>query len=81
MSFKFQKRINLSKGFGLNVSKSGISPSLRTKRGTISTKGISVKTGISGVSYRKSFGKSGSGCLLLVLVLIGMPALIIILTE
>ncbi|UOX34321.1 DUF4236 domain-containing protein [Flavobacterium sediminilitoris] len=65
MGFRFQKRIKLTKNVGLNVSKSGIIPSIKTKRGSVSTKGYSVRTGISGVNYRKSFGKAeNSGCLL-----------------
>ncbi|WP_409187172.1 DUF4236 domain-containing protein [Antarcticibacterium sp. 1MA-6-2] len=44
MGFRFQKRINLGKGLGLNISKSGISPSIRTKVGSISSKGYSVRT-------------------------------------
>ncbi|TPG42055.1 DUF4236 domain-containing protein [Flavobacterium pectinovorum] len=59
MGFRFQKRIKLGGGLGLNISKSGISPSLRTKMGTFSKSGYSVKTGISGVRYQNS------GCLLL----------------
>lgn len=58
MGFRSGTRINLGKGLSLNVGKSGIYPSLKTKRtkgGTISTKEFSVKTGISGVGYRKSF--------------------------
>ncbi|MFV8347693.1 DUF4236 domain-containing protein [Flavobacterium sp. ZB4P13] len=43
MSFRFQKRIKLGGGLGLNISKSGISPSLWTKGGTISNKGFSVR--------------------------------------
>jgi hypothetical protein len=67
MGFRFQKRINLGGGLGLNVSKSGISPSLKTGRGTISSKGFSVRTGISGVNYQNNFGKAkNSGCMLLV---------------
>jgi hypothetical protein len=54
MGFRFQKRIKLGGGLGLNVSKSGISPSLRTKMGTFSKRGYSVKTGISGVGYQNS---------------------------
>ncbi|MFV5688910.1 DUF4236 domain-containing protein [Flavobacterium sp. ZT3R25] len=69
MSFRFQKRIKLGGGLGFNISKSGISPSLRTKGGTISNKGFSVRTGVSGVSYRKSFNSSkSSGCLLTVII-------------
>jgi len=59
MGFRFQKRVKLGGGLGLNISKSGISPSLRTKMGTFSKSGYSVKTGISGVRYQNS------GCLLL----------------
>lgn len=69
MGFKLQKRIKLGKNLGLNVSKSGISPSYRTKKGTISTKGFSVRTGIKGVTYRKSFAKTKQqGCLLTLLL-------------
>lgn len=64
MGFKIQKRINLGKGLGFNISKSGISPSLRTKRGTVSTKGISIRTGISGVNYKNQFkSTNSSGCI------------------
>jgi len=67
MGFRFGTRLNLGKGIGLNISKSGISPSIRTKIGSISTKGFSVKTGISGVGYRKSFSSAKkSGCLVLI---------------
>ncbi|WP_343695034.1 DUF4236 domain-containing protein [Flavobacterium sp.] len=59
MGFRFQKRINLGGGLGLNISKSGISPSLRTKMGTFSKRGYSTKTGIPGVRYQNS------GCLVL----------------
>jgi hypothetical protein len=43
----------------LNISKSGISPSYRTKMGTFSRNGYSTKTGIPGVRYQNS------GCLML----------------
>jgi hypothetical protein len=66
MGFRFQKRIKLGGGLGLNISKSGISPSLKTGRGTISSRGFSVKTGISGVNYQNNFSKGkNSGCMLL----------------
>ncbi|WP_369815148.1 hypothetical protein [Flavobacterium sp. TAB 87] len=66
MSFRFQKRVNFGGDFGLNVSKSGISPSLRTKRGTISTKGFSVNTGIKGVGYKKTI--NSNVCILFLLM-------------
>ncbi|WP_166924062.1 DUF4236 domain-containing protein [Flavobacterium poyangense] len=60
MGFRFQKRIKLGGGFGINLSQSGISPSLRTKMGTFSKNGYSVKTGIPGVRYQNS------GCMVLI---------------
>jgi len=74
MGFRFQKRINLGKGLGLNISKSGISPSLRTKSGTVSSKSFSVKTGIPGVSYRKSY--KSSGCLLSILLYLSLGTIL-----
>ncbi len=71
MGFRYQKRINLGKGLGLNISKSGISPSFRTKGGTLSTKGYSIRSGIPGMTYRKTFSKSkNSGCLFSMLFLL-----------
>lgn len=67
MGFRFQKRIKLGKGLGLNISKSGISPSIKTKRGSISSKGYSIRTGISGFTYLKNFKKSRNGGCLIVL--------------
>lgn len=77
MGFRFQKRIKITKKIGINVSKSGISPSYRTKRGSLSSKGYSLRTGIPGVTYRKNFSKaSGSGCL----VLIGLMFVVLVIT-
>ena len=73
MSFRFQKRIKLGKNFGINVSKIGISPSYRTKKGSASSKGYSIRTGIKGVTYRKNFSKvKNSGCILTLLFTIFM---------
>jgi len=67
MGFRYQKRIKITKGLGLNVSKSGIRPSYRSKRGSISSKGYSIRSGIPGLTYRKNFSKAkGSGCLILI---------------
>ncbi|MEW7279043.1 DUF4236 domain-containing protein [Aquimarina sp. 2201CG1-2-11] len=71
MAFKYYKRIKLGKGFGLNISKSGISPSYRSKIGSISSRGYSIKSGITGLSYKKSF-KKRKGCLLLFVILISI---------
>ncbi|PIF71604.1 DUF4236 domain-containing protein [Flavobacterium sp. 2] len=59
MGFRFQKRIKLGGGLGLNINNSGISPSFRTKMGTFSKNGYSTKTGIPGLRYQNS------GCLVL----------------
>ena len=52
MGLRYQKRVNFGKGAGLNISKSGIGSSYRTKYGTIGTKGFSVRTGIPGLTFR-----------------------------
>ncbi|MEC3965245.1 DUF4236 domain-containing protein [Flagellimonas halotolerans] len=71
MAFRFNKRVSLGKGIGLNISKSGITPSYRGKRGSLSSKGYSIRTGIPGLTYRKAFSKSkNSGCLVMLLVII-----------
>ena len=75
MGFRFQKRIKLGGGLGLNISKSGISPSLRTKIGTFSKNGYSVKTGISGVRYQNS------GCILTFIAFTGISTLLIYLIK
>lgn len=77
MGFRFQKRIKLGKGLGINVSKSGITPSYRTKKGSLSSKGYSLRTGIPGLSFRKTFSKSSKGgCLSTVLLFIMLTAII-----
>ncbi|RZN83379.1 MAG: hypothetical protein EVB11_05345 [Winogradskyella sp.] len=71
MGFRFQKHVKIGKRFGINISKSGITPSYRSKRGSLSSKGYSIRTGIPGLNYRKTFKKSkGSGCLIMVLFLL-----------
>ena len=55
MGFRFRKRINLFKGFGLNLSKSGISASFRNKFGSIGKRGFSLRTGIPGLTFFSSF--------------------------
>lgn len=57
MALRYQRRIGGSKGFGLNVSNSGISPSYRTKYSTIGSGGFSIRTGIPGLSLRSSYGR------------------------
>lgn len=74
MGFRFQRRVNLGRGLGLNISKSGISPSVRTRYGSLGTKGFSLRTGIPGLTYRQGFGrKSGGGAIVgLILIVIAL---------
>jgi hypothetical protein len=78
MGLRIQKRINVGKGLGINVSKSGFSTSFRSKSGSFSSKGYSIRSGIPGISYRGSFGKAKSGCLVVLIVFIGVATLITI---
>lgn len=69
MGLRYQKRLNLGKGVGLNVSKSGISGSYRSKMGSIGSRGFTIKSGIPGLSYRGAFGKSTKGAEVVVLLI------------
>ncbi len=64
MGFRFQRRLNLGSGFGINWSKAGAAPSARTFLGSAGSKGFSVKTGLRGLSYRKSRSKTTSGAVM-----------------
>lgn len=78
MSFRYQKRINVGKGLGVNVSTRGASVSKRTKFGSVGTRGFSIRTGIPGLSYRGSWGKSNAGItLLVIMVVVGTAWLVI----
>jgi hypothetical protein len=63
---------------GLNISKSGVSPSFRTRFGSIGPKGFSIRSGIRGVSYRRRFGKSSDAALLAILLLVFVAILPIV---
>lgn len=66
MGFRYQKRIGGNKGWGWNVSKSGISSSYRGKHGTFGSKGFSIKTSIPGLTYRHYYSRkkdNGVGCM------------------
>lgn len=65
MGIRYQKRVNLGKGVGLNIGKSGVTPSVRTRYGSISPKGFSIPTGIPGLSYRGK-SKNAAGAMLVV---------------
>jgi hypothetical protein len=74
MGFIFRKRINLGKGLGINISKSGLSVSEKTDIGSFGTKGYSLRTGIPGVYYRKV---KNSGCLVFFILLIFISAILL----
>lgn len=77
MAFRYFRRINLGNNLGLNVSKSGVSTSVRTRFGSFGSKGYSIRSGITGLSYRKYFGSSRKGkndaaAFLLIILAIGL---------
>lgn len=61
MGFRFYKRIPTGSGTGINISGSGVSVSKRGKYGSFGTNGFSVKTGIPGLSFRKSWAGASKG--------------------
>ena len=53
-------------------------PSYRNKRGSVSSKGYSLRTGIPDLNYQKRFNSSkGKGCLLLLLFILSISTTII----
>jgi uncharacterized protein YegL len=73
MGFRYFRRINLGRGVGLNVSKSGVSPSYRTRFGSIGPRGFSVRSGIPGLSYRGGRSKGG-GAAVVALIMLAIAA-------
>jgi len=57
MAIRYQRRVNLGKGIGLNLSGRSISMSTRTKWGSFGTGGFSILSGIPGLSYRQRYKK------------------------
>ncbi len=58
MPLNYRKRVSLGNGVGLNVSQSGVSTSLRTRQGSIGSRGFSIRTGIPGLSFRGTLGRA-----------------------
>jgi hypothetical protein len=80
MGFRFQRRLNLGGGWGLNASRSGGSLSFRSRQGSIGTRGFSLRTGIPGLSYRRSWGKNaGVAALIELVVAVAVGVLAIVL--
>ena len=71
MGLRFYKRVNYGDGLGLNVSKSGISPSIRSSLGSFGARGYSIRTGIPGLSWRGGTGKNAALVWLIVMLLAG----------
>lgn len=84
MGFRFRKRINLGKGFGLNLSSAGLSGSYRSRMGSVGTRGFSLRTGIPGLTYAQRWSKGGSssskdgGCAVLVIIGLVIATLILL---
>lgn len=79
MGLRYNKRVGGSKGWGVNVSGSGISPSYRSRYGSIGPRGFSFKTGIPGLSLRQGFGKAkGNGAAIALIVWLAAIAFIAI---
>ncbi|MGB3465588.1 MAG: DUF4236 domain-containing protein [Cyclobacteriaceae bacterium] len=76
MGVQYRKRIRLGKGLGVNISNAGLSTSYRSKYGSVSSRGFSVRTGIPGLSFRTSWGKGANG--LIALVFVGLVYIAII---
>jgi hypothetical protein len=79
MGFRFQRRISLGGGLGLNLSGSGISVSQRTRWGSFGTGGLSFRTGIPGLTYRVGSGRGSAFGLVVGLVLIFLPIILLVL--
>lgn len=69
MGFRFQRRIKLGGGAGVNLSKSGVSTSVRARYGSVGTKGFSIRTGVPGLTYRSGYRKGSDAGLIALLVL------------
>ncbi|MCX6266063.1 MAG: hypothetical protein NTW16_01710 [Bacteroidetes bacterium] len=76
MGFRFYRRANLGGGLGLNLGKSGVSTSLRTKYGSFGSRGFSIPTGIKGLYYRGGSGSKNAGLAILIILLIAGVAIL-----
>lgn len=62
MDLRYQKQIKLFKNQEIKISKSGLLPNYRTKKGSTTTKDFSIKSEIPCLSYRPRFSISQAGC-------------------
>lgn len=77
MGFRFQRRVNLGGGWGLNASGSGGSLSYRNRNGSIGTKGFSLRSGIPGLSYRQSWGKGSGAAVAIAMLVMALVAVVV----
>lgn len=68
MGLQYYKRVGGNKGLGLNFSNSGVSSSCRTKYGSISSKGFSIRSGIPGLTFRSYGRKNDKGVTALIIL-------------
>jgi hypothetical protein len=76
MGFRFQRRIDLGNGWGVNASGSGASMSYRSRHGSLGSKGFSLRTGVPGLSYRQSWGENAGGVALVVVAIMAAVGVI-----
>lgn len=74
MGFIYRKRINVGKGLGVTLSSTGMSASYRTRMGSVSLSGYSFRTGIPGLTFRSTWGRSKIG--LIILLAIGIATIV-----
>ncbi len=79
MALRFYRRIKLTKKVGLNINKKSISPSYRGHWGSISKRGVSIKTGIKGLSYRSSWTNPIALSIAIIIIAIKITLKVIIL--
>jgi hypothetical protein len=72
MGFRYHKRVGNSKGWGLNISGSGLSNSYSSKYGSFGSKGFSIRSGIPGLTFRSGWGggkNKGTGALIVLAIM------------
>lgn len=71
MGFRYYRRIGGRRGWGWNISRSGVSPSYRGRHGSFSLKGFSIRTNIPGLYYRHRFRRN-TGAFISLIILSGL---------
>ena len=77
MGLRYSRRVGGNRGWGLNISGSGVSSSYRSRYGSVSARGFSIRTGIPGLTFRSSWGRGknkGAGALIMLALLAVLAA-------